>query len=61
MLKSARLQHQLEQLAELVMNLSSSRVRGESEILKYKARRTMDLLWSDLLCAPGHHALLTYP
>lgn len=44
MLKSARIQHQLEQLAELVMNLSSSRVRGEFEILKYKARGTMDPL-----------------
>lgn len=44
MLKSARFQHQLEQLAELVMNLSSSVGRGEFEILKHKARRTTDLL-----------------
>lgn len=42
--KSTRFQHQLEQLAELVMNLSSSVVRDEFEILKFKARRTMDPL-----------------
>lgn len=44
MLKSARIHHQLEQLAELVMNLPFSEVREEFEILNYKARRTFDPL-----------------
>lgn len=45
MRKSARFQHQLEQLAELVMNLSSSVERDESEILKYEVKRIMDPLF----------------
>lgn len=42
MLNAARFQDQLEELAELVMNLSSSRVQEEFKIVK--ARKTMDSL-----------------